>query len=127
MVPLTTIYEDTFMTYACASVIYGYPLVSNDGDVEYSDDLMDLIDSGEDGFLSFYSGSADQAPAAFGVEMDGFDEACAYVDGRDLRMQPTDDQKEQLKAMFDALDPAIQTEIQSICAEPFVFILWSTS
>lgn len=115
------------MTYACASVIYGYPLVSNDKDVDYTDDLMDLIDSGEDGFLSFYSGSADQAPAAFGVEMDGFDEACAYVDARDLRMQPTDEQKEELKTMFDALDPAIQTEIQSICAEPFVFILWSTS
>lgn len=115
------------MSYACASVVYGYPLVSNDGDVEYSADLEDLLESGEDGFLSFYSGSADQMPAAFGVEMDGFDEACAYVDARDMRMEPTDEQKEELKAMFDALDPAIQTEIQSICAEPFVFILWSSS
>lgn len=115
------------MSYACASVVYGYPLVSNDGDVEYSADLEDLIESGEDGFLSFYSGSADQMPAAFGVEMDEFDEACAYIDARDMQLEPTDEQKEELKAMFDALDPAIQSEIQSICAEPFVFILWSSS
>lgn len=115
------------MAYACASVVYGYPLVSNNGYVDYSENLMDLIDRGDNGFLSFYSGSADQAPAAFGVDMDGFDEACAYVDARDMRMEPTDAQKDELNALFDALDPAIQTEIQSICGEPFVFILWSTS
>lgn len=115
------------MAYACASVVYGYPLVSNNGYVDYSDNLMDLIDRGENGFLSFYSGSADQAPAAFGVDMDGFNEACAYVDVRGMSFEPTDAQKDELNALFDALDPAIQTEIKSICAEPFVFILWSSS
>lgn len=115
------------MSYACASIVYGYPLVSNKKYVEHSEDLEDLIESGENGFLSFYSGSADQMPAAFGVKMGRFNEACAYVDVRGMTLEPTDAQKAEVETMFNALDPVIQTEIQSICAEPFVFILWSTS
>lgn len=115
------------MSYACASVVYGYPLVSNKKYVEYSEDLETLIDNRDNGFLGFYSGSADQTPAAFGVKMDGFNEACAYIDVRGMQFEPTDAQKAEVETMFNALDPAIQTEIQSICAEPFVFILWSSS
>lgn len=115
------------MSYACASIVYGYPLVSNKKYVEHSEDLEGLIERGDNGFLSFYSGSADQMPAAFGVKMDGFTEVCAYVDVRGVTLEPTDAQKAQVKTMFNALDPAVQMEIQSICAEPFVFILWSTS
>ena len=114
--------------YAISQVIYGYPLVSNDKELDLSEELCELVwsDAEEDGWLHYYSGSATDEPAAFGIEIDEFDEACAYVDTRKLKMTPTQADIDKFNELFDKLEPEIQEELRQF-GEPFVFFLWSTS
>lgn len=113
--------------YSCATIIFGYPLVSNRKNVGYSEDLEDCIENSEEGFQSYYSGSHEQRPAAFGVVLSEMETVCAYTDLRTTRLEPTEAQKIKLDTLFNALDENLQKEIKSICPEPFAFVLWSTS
>lgn len=113
--------------YSCATIIFGYPLVSNRKNVGYSEDLEECIENREEGFQSYYSGSHDQPPAAFGVVISEMETVCAYTDLRTTRLEPTEAQKIKLNTLFNALDENLQKEIKGICPEPFAFVLWSTS
>lgn len=106
--------------YAIAQVIYGIPLESPDLILEES------LAGEEPGFLEYYSGSGD-TPAAFGVEIDSFDECCHHIFVRDLKLTPTAQQEAEYRDLWDQQPQEIQEALCKIAAEPEVFILWSTS
>ncbi len=115
--------------YSIANIIYGIPLNSNDSysDTESSEELSELAFSDEDGFLRYYSGSADVDPLAFGIRIDEFDEACHHVDLSTLKLVPTDAELLEYNRLWNTLDIAIQEEITENYGTPRVFFLWSTS
>ena len=117
--------------FAISEVIYGIPLVSNDAIVTYSEELENFIDeewTAESGvsFLSFYSGSGDQSPAAFGIQLDQFDEGCSYVNISDLTLIPSQEHVSQFKEAFEELSDDLKAELSKF-EGPRVFFLWSTS
>ena len=114
--------------YAIANIIYGIPLISNEiPSIELSDELKEIIeDDDTDGILSFYSGSGDNTPAAFGILLGQFDEACAYTDISKLKLTPIKEDIDQFEMLFNNLSNSLKIEIASI-SKPFVFFLWSNS
>lgn len=108
--------------YAIAQVIYGIPLEKPKGILE---DLVDADDR-DTGFLTYYSGGGDATPAAFGVELDTFDEACFHLEVSKLRLEPTKAQVAKYNRLFKALDPEVQEALQLI-GKPRAIILWTTS
>lgn len=114
--------------YAIAEVFYGVPLVSNKHALKLTPYLAEMIEEGDEeyGVQTFYSGSSNDTPAAFGVHLDSFDEGCAYVDPREVSMSPTPAQVDEYKRLVDNFpDPATKAWLQK--QTPFVFFLWSTS
>lgn len=115
--------------YGIAQIIYGVPLVANeDGDSpkEKFDVLAEAIEDESDGFLSYYSGAADESPAAFGVELGQFDECCAYIDVSTLPLDPTPGQMAEYSQLLEAQEPEVRKALESL-GSPRVFFLWSTS
>lgn len=115
--------------YSIAQIIYGIPLVSNDdGAPGQSEDLELAIEDGEPGFLSYYSGAAPETPAAFGIELGEFDEACAWIDMKDVNLSPTPQQTSQFELLWKSLKKSLQEEIEAKYGKDSkVFILWTTS
>lgn len=109
--------------YAIVNVIYGYPMTRDKLEEAVSEGMFE---DEPDGFLSYYTGSGDVTPAAFVVDIGGFDEACDYVDPSDINLIPTEEQKAEVERLLSALDPERQALIRESC-DPFVFFLWSTS
>lgn len=125
--PGAPIYRKVDM-YAIVNVVYGVPLHSVLGlDDSWSEELEELIESQEEGFLTPYSGSGDEMPAAFGVSIGEFDEACHHVELSKLRLKPTNTEDEEFTKLWERLEPVIQKEITDKFGEPRVFFLWSTS
>ena len=114
--------------YAIAQIIYGLPLVANDGETSPRDTaaIAQAIEDEADGFLSYYSGAGDESPAAFGVELGEFDECCAYLNVADLPLLPTAEQKEQYNRILAASTADIKAALATL-GTPRVFFLWSTS
>lgn len=115
--------------YAIAHLIYGHPLVTNDAGPSPRarwPRVDAAIEDEVEGFLTYYSGAADETPAAFGIRLGHFDEACAFVPLSDIPLAPTDEQKAQYEAQFAALAPELQDDLRSL-GSPAVFLLWSTS
>lgn len=114
--------------YSVANSIYGLPLVANEGKSPFQKypRLAEAVEMEVAGFLSFYSGSSDEKPQAFGLDIGGFDEACAFVNMADVPSAPTPEQIEAYQALFAAQTPELQADLRAL-GEPFVFILWSTS
>lgn len=118
------------MSYAIGNVIYGIPLGTNrynpTGESEWSEELSIAIEDELTGFLQYYSGSGD-VPAAFGVELCEFDEACYFVDITGLTLRPTIEQQAEVERAFNALPISLREEIITKFGTPRTFILWSTS
>lgn len=114
--------------YAVANMIYGYPLVSSKSPSPRKrfPRLDAAVDEERKGFFTYYSGSSDDTPAGFGIDLGGFDEACAFVPASDIPAAPTPEQQAQFQALFDALDPDLQADLRAL-GEPSTFLLWSTS
>ena len=109
--------------YCIMNVIYGVPMTRGA--------LKQLVANGEfedepRGYLEYYSGSGDTAPAAFGVKLDCFDEATDYTEVSKLKLTPTEAQITKFNKLVAALDPKRRQAIKS-AGEPTVFILYSTS
>ena len=121
--------EDCTVSYAIGNIIFGIPL---ELDVDCEDGTYDLLNDalenfGEaDGFHTFYSGMADAVPAAFGVVLDCFDEACFSIDIHSLKLEPSDAQRRQFYELWSHLEPDVQAAIEKF-GTPRSFILWSTS
>lgn len=116
--------------YAIATVMYGIPLCSETkSQSQLSADLMEVIEDGGDeaGFHISYRGSGGDVPAAFGIELDSFDEACALVEVSDLKLEPTKKQIDEFNKMFNSLDENMQKEITKFGGKPRVFFLWESS
>jgi len=114
--------------YAIAQVIYGLPLhLNSDNDDDWSDELEEAVEGEEDGFLTYYSGAGDHNPAAFGIHLCEFDEACDHIALTDLKLKPDEAQKEAFKRKLSALSNELRKEVTSRYSEPRTFILWSTS
>lgn len=117
------------MTYAIAQVIYGVPL--SDGDA-MSEELGEILEnegcseSEQAGFHSFYSGGSPVTPAAFGVRLDEFDEACYSIDLDTLKLAPTNEQLALFNSAWASLEENVRKALEPM-GEPRVFILWSTS
>jgi hypothetical protein len=116
--------------YAIGHIIYGLPLKAADcreADPEWSEELEEAMDDYEDGFHTPYSGSGEN-PAAFGVQLAMFDEACHHINLTDLVLTPTEEQKAEYARLFAGLTPDLQKELSAKSyGEPRVFILWATS
>lgn len=116
--------------YAIVTVIYGIPLNTNDSDEEilWSEELETFIEANEDkGFFLPYSGSGDVSPSAFGVGLDGFDEACHHVEISDLKLKPSAAQLKKYARLWEALPDFVRSEITIKYGTPRTFLLWSTS
>jgi hypothetical protein len=113
------------MSYAIGNIIYGIPLDLDEEDLPEDHILREAVDGEYDGFLSYYSGSGD-IPAAFGVEIDSFDECCFSIDISSLRLAPTDAQLRQYERLLEHVDQEVKAELEKF-GEPRTFILWSTS
>lgn len=113
--------------YAIARIIYGVPLVSNDDTpLELPASVSEAVEDEEEGFLTYYSGSSDEPPAAFGVELGEFDEACAFVKPADLPLTPTAHHVAQYEALLATQPPERKACLAALGA-PQVLFLWSTS
>jgi hypothetical protein len=113
------------MSYAIGQVIYGIPLPYDDEELPIDHPLREAIEGEHDGFLSYYSGSGDN-PAAFGVQLDCFDEACFSIDISELRLEPTAAQQREYARLWEHVDIELQAELKKF-GNPRTFILWSTS
>ena len=114
--------------YAIANVIYGIPLMIENGDEEsMSDEFFEALDEDEGGFMTFYSGSGDFIPRAFGVMLDQLDECCHHIFLDEVALAPTADQEAEYQALWARHSPETQAQLLAHGAEPRVFILWSTS
>lgn len=113
------------MSYAIARVIYGIPVDLDFEELPEDHILREAVEEEYDGFLSYYSGSAD-TPAAFGVEIDCFDEACFSIDISDLRLEPTEAQLRDYARLWEHLELEVKVELKRF-GNPRAFILWSTS
>lgn len=115
--------------YAMAHMIYGYPLVTNDQEPSPRARLPrvdDALDEEMAGFLTYYSGAADETPAAFGIRLGRFDEACAFVPIAEIPLAPTEDQRTEFQRLLEALPSDLQGDLRGL-GEPSVFLLWATS
>jgi len=118
--------------YAIANIIYGIPLVKTDEESKHSEALKDLLEESDNeageapSFISYYSGSAEVTPCAWGLELGYFDEGCAFVEADKLFMRPTNAQIAMVNEAFAALPEALRAEISEY-GPIRVFALWSTS
>jgi hypothetical protein len=117
------------MTYAIAQVIFGVPLNIDEENDTVLVDALEEFDA-QDGFLTYYSGSGD-TPAAFGVELDCFDECCYSIDIANIKLEPSDGQRRKFYELWEHLEPEMRAEIKKASGQtvfvPRTFILWSTS
>lgn len=112
------------MSYAIFTVYYGIPLSTGR---RRSTKMHDFIENGSEGVHTHYSGSADEEPAAFGVNLKaGFDECCHHVELSDIPLAPTEKQKKEFDALFKALSAEDQAIVKT-AGEPRIFFLASTS
>lgn len=124
--------------YTIAQVIYGIPLdidfdyyyseveeEAEDSDQEYVRLLENHFENDTEGFLRYYSGSSENSPRAFGIEIDEFDE-CKTVKVSELNLVASEEVKKKYQELFNALDEDTQEELKAF-GEPEVFFLWSTS
>jgi hypothetical protein len=119
-------YED-IMTYAIATIIYGIPLDTYDADVTISEELSNLIEDQEGGFICLYRGNSDGPGQAFGIEVSEFDECNHHIDIKDLTFQPSLEQVKKLSDLLDALPNHIVDEMAKTFGPARTFLLWSSS
>lgn len=112
--------------YAIANIIYGIPLISNDPDFSRSDDLQEFIDEEGDGVQSLYSGAGGEQPAAFGVLIGEFDEACAFVEQSVYSASPSAEHVAEFNRLWANLSEEDRALMEPYGA-PRTFLLWSTS
>lgn len=116
--------------YAIAEVIYGFPLVahgSEDSPREKFPVLQDAVEEEEvEGFLTYYYGSSDEEPAAFGIKLDGFDESYPYTGVSQLTLAPSAEQIQQYNDLLTMQEPDVRAALENL-GEPRVFFLWTTS
>ena len=95
--------------YSITDVIYGIPLTE-----ELSLFFHEMDCEPENvGFETLYTGSGDFPPGYLGVSLDGWDECSAYRKASDLKMQPTQQQKDEYQAKLKAM----HTDAKELFAE----------
>ena len=111
--------------YSIGKIIYGIPLVN--GQADRSEALDEFVEDESLGVLTYYSGSADETPAAFGVELGSFDAIEGAMDMAQLALEPTTNQIVKFGNLWSSLDPTLQAEINKVYGQPRTFVLWTTS
>lgn len=111
--------------YCIFTVVYGIPCHTNDYDHTRSELVEEHIEIETDGFFSVYSGNGGQQPAAFGIIIGSFNEACHHVE---LSTIPTVSagQIEEFNKLYNALDHEVQAELFRY-GPPRVFFLAGSS
>lgn len=136
------------MSYAIANVIYGIPITKenffdklenlkmhqipksfleehfNDLEGLSMEDVATVFGENGSPFTSKYSGSADETPMWFGLELDSFDET-ANVRISDLQLEPSLVQALEVKVKFEELPEFIREILKDDKID--VHIVWSTS
>lgn len=133
------------MSYAIFDIFYGVPLTPSkravaarvlaksdpeaadlpDDELDAFGYLAEVVDR-INGFHTRYSGHASDIPMAFGVRLSEFDECKHDINVSSLKLVATDEIKAEYKALYDSLDAAHQTVVDTF-GEPHVFFLTSTS
>lgn len=120
--------------YTIFKIIYGVPLNTNWGEhTKWSQELQVAIANQNSGFLTYYSGAGPCIPAAFGIELGQFDDACHHVELFDLKFEATDQQRYDFQDYFHRLSPKLQKEVERLgkyenqLFVPRVFFLFTTS
>lgn len=123
--------------YTIANVIYGVPVeidfdqyyrpVEKDlkAGETYEREFANCFENGQEGFLHYYSGSADMPPMAFGIELCRFDE-CETVDVAQLILKANEEIINEYNDNFSKQTEHVQAQLKQF-GNPKVFILWSTS
>lgn len=111
------------MSYAIFTVFYGLPLTSRTGRTTAQ---HKFIDREPNGLHTTYSGSATDTPAAFGINLGGFTECCHHVELEQINLLATQQQKNEYKALFEALSQRDKDVLKDL-GEPRVFFLVGTS
>lgn len=136
------------MSYAIANVIYGIPVTKenffdklenlkmhqipksfleehfNDLDGLSMEDVGTIFTEDGSPFTAKYSGSADEMPMWFGLELDSFDET-AHVRTSDIQWKPTPTQETDIRQRFEELPEFIREILKDDKID--VHIVWSTS
>ena len=68
------------------------------------------------GFETMYSGSAEHEPGFCGVELETFDECCDFLRVREMKLEPTEEQKQEALEKIGKLEP----ELREIGPDPDV-------
>ncbi len=105
--------------YSCGNFVYGVFLR------DVSEEIECLQEDHIEGFLTYYSGSGDERPQAFGIELGGFDAIDNIdVDGFVPELKP--EHKQKFIDLLALQAPEVQEEILEN-GEPKYFLMWSTS
>lgn len=112
--------------YAIFQIFYGIPLTGHHDEFEDEFEASNCGGGTGSGFEEWYSGSADEIPCAFGIEIGGFDEASDAIDVSTLPLNPTAHHMAEFWRMFNALDPAVQAKVSKY-GSPKVYFIPTTS
>ena len=109
--------------YTIANVIYGIPITDEIYKL-FNDEILNKypdFDENQD-FTILYSGGADRTVGYCGVELYEFDE-CDDFPLNEITGGPTEEEKEEVHRMIDALPQ----EIKDVMPKIDVWVVWSTS
>lgn len=114
--------------YSITNIIYGYPITTKISNLLIEKEDDENSDWNEDGdmvcgFNKYYHGSSDGIVGYVGVELDSFDECGEMLKPSNLKMQPTEEQKNEAIKKINALSQDFKT----LVGEPDVFFVFSTS
>lgn len=109
------------MSYAIGTIIYGVPVTERLYEVVA--DLENETALDEIGFELLYTASGSYQPGYCGVKLKEFDECADFHVLTELMVTATDEQREQAKAMIEALPEAIRDELAPIS----YYVIWSSS
>ena len=115
------------MSGAILNVVYGIPFCGKFGQKRFaiSDDLEQLIEDEDGGFIRYYDAYGDRFLVVFGVELCNHGEG-GLLEVNELRFEPTPEEFARFVSEWSNLEEAMQIEI-SKCGEPRVFMIWSNS
>lgn len=112
--------------YAIGDIVYGVPwnnkLNALWNEIEENDPAWSKDEYEMFGFTTVYSGSSLEHVAYLGEVIDGMD-VCANTRVADLKLVPTDEQKQKVTKTLAKLHP----RVRKLCGEPEVWIIWGTS
>lgn len=116
------------MAYATGDVIFGVPLVALPPTVVLSEETDEYREEGNRslGFIRAYSGSHEETPSAFGIELLSLETIAAFTDLDAAKVTVTQELKNRYEELREALPEEVRDDLLAL-GEPRLFILWSSS